>query len=179
MEEGKRGGSPQALIVRIVLVVAALGLVAGFFLPWASADAEFRDAVALAPDLVFYEPTGMTVSDATDISLLEYAQVYGSMGEGTAWQIYMIIMYGVLAVSVVTLLLAALGKPVGASIMAVLVLAGSRLLVWDFGDRGVLPNSTHDWGIAPTIYIIAFVILLAAAVWLFVMKRKVKAGVSA
>ena len=63
--------------------------------------------------------------------------------------------------------------------MAVLVLAGSRLLVWDFGDRGVLPNSTHDWGIAPTIYIIAFVILLAAAVWLFVMKRKVKAGVSA
>ena len=121
----------------------------------------------------------MTVSDATDISLLEYAQVYGSMGEGTAWQIYMIIMYGVLAVSVVTLLLAALGKPVGASIMAVLVLAGSRLLVWDFGDRGVLPNSTHDWGIAPTIYIIAFVILLAAAVWLFVMKRKVKAGASA
>ena len=177
MEEDKRGGSPQLLIARIVMVVAALGLVAGFFLPWASADQEFRDAVTLAPDLVFYEPTGFTVSDATDISLLEYAQVYGSMG-GT-WQIYQVIMFAVLGASALTLLLAALAKPIGASVLAVLTLAGSRLLVWDFGDRGVLPSNTHDWGIAPTVYIVAFVVLLAAAAWLFVLKRQAKAGASA
>lgn len=165
------------LVARIAMVVAAMGLVTAFFLPWASADAEFRDAATLAPDFMFYEPAGMTVSDASDISLLEYAQVYGSMG-GT-WQIYQVIMYAVLGVSVVALLLAALGKPIGASVMAVLVLAGSRLLVWDFGDRSVLPSSTHEWGIAPTVYIAAFVALLAAAAWLFVLKRRTRSGASA
>lgn len=176
--EAENGVRPQMLLLaRIALVVAAIGLVGAFFLPWASADEEFRDAVTLAPDLVFYEPTGLSVSDATDISLFEYAQVYGSMG-GT-WQVYQVIMYVALGVSVVVLLLAALGKPIGASVTAVLVLAGSRLLVWDFGDRNVLPNGTHDWGIAPTVYLVAFVILLVAAAWLFVLKRRAKSGASA
>lgn len=167
----------QMLLARIAMVVAAIDLVAAFFLPWASADAEFREGVAAMPDFVFFEPTGMTVSDATEISLFEYVQVYGSM-DG-AWRVYMGIMYAVLGVSVVALLFAALGKPIGAVVFGTLVLAGSRVLVWDFGDRSVLPSSTHDWGMAPTVYIAAFVLLLAAAAWLFVLKRQAKAGAGA
>lgn len=166
------GEKNQRVAARILMAVAAIGLVAAFFLPWASADQEFRDAAALMPDLALGEQVDMTVSDATGISLLEYAQVYGAMG--SVWQVYVVIMYAVLGVSVVTLLLAALGKPIGASVMAVLAVAGSRVLVWDFGDRGVLPSSTHGWGVAPTVYLVALVVLLAAAVWLFALKRRAK-----
>lgn len=168
-------GAPMKLIARIVMVVAALGLVAAFFLPWASAGEDYREAAALAPGVMFYEPTGLTVEGATDLSLFEYAQVYGSMS-GTGWEIYQYIMYAALGVAVIALVLAAFGKPVGAAVFGILTLAASRLLVWDFEDRGVLPNGTHDWGIAPVIYFVAAVVLIAAAVWVFVLKRQAKAA---
>lgn len=158
------------LTARIAMVVGALMLVAAFFLPWASAGDEFRDAAALTPDVVFYEPTGMTVSGATDISLMEYAQVYGSMG-GT-WQVYMVIMYATVGVAAVTLVFAAFGKPVPTVVFGIAAFAASRLLVWDFGDRGVLPSSTHDWGLAPAVYIVGFVVVLAASVWMFMLRRQ-------
>lgn len=158
------------LTARIAMVVGALMLVAAFFLPWASAGDEFRDAAALAPDVVFYEPTGMTVSGATDISLMEYAQVYGSMG-GT-WQVYMVIMYATVGVAAVTLVFAAFGKPVPTAVFGIAAFAASRLLVWDFGDRGVLPSSTYDWGLAPAVYIVGFVVVLAASVWMFMLRRQ-------
>lgn len=167
--------APFMLIARIALAVAAALLVAAFFLPWASADEEFREGAAALPDFMFYEPAGMTVSDACDISLLEYAQVYGSM-EGTAWVVYMVAMYAGLALSVVALLLAVLGKPIGTAVFAVLACAVSRLLVWDFGDRGVLPSSTHDWGAAPTVYLIATVAVIALAILLVMLRRQAKAA---
>ncbi|MCI7730706.1 hypothetical protein [Enorma burkinafasonensis] len=166
--------APVMLIARIALAVAAALLVVAFFLPWASADEEFREGAAALPDFMFYEPAGMTVADACDISLLEYAQVYGSM-EGTAWVVYMVVMYAGLALSVVALLLAVLGKPIGTAVFAALACAVSRLLVWDFGDRGVLPSSTHDWGVVPTVYLIATAAVIALAAWLFALKRKDKA----
>ena len=162
------------LVARIVMVVAALGLVAAFFLPWASADEEYRAAAAKAPEFMYYEPTGLTVADAQDLSLLEYVQVYGSM-EG-AWPIYMVVMYATVAVSVLAFILTVCGKPIGAMVFGVLALAASRLLVWDFTDRGVLPSSTHDWGIAPAVYVVATVLLVAAAIWLFMAKRRTKAA---
>lgn len=169
------GGISRCVVARIIMVVAALGLVAAFVLPWASAGKEFRTAAAALPEVMFYEPTGMTVADATDLSLLEYAQVYGSMGnESAVWMVYVVIMYAAAGASVLALVLAALGKPIGAGVFAVITLGISRLLVWDFGDRGVLPNSTHDWGMAPTIYLVAAIVLIAAAIWMFVLKRQEK-----
>lgn len=160
-------------IARIVMIVAAVALVAAFFLPWASANDEYRELASATPDAMFYEPTGLTASDAADLSLFDYTLVYGSM-LGTGWELYMAIMYATLGVSIIALLLAAFGKPIGAGVFSILAFASSRLLVWDFGDRGVLPNSTHDWGIAPMVYVLTAVVLIAAAVWLLVMKRQAK-----
>lgn len=171
MTEKKAEGMSQQLLARLVMIVAAVGLVMAFFLPWASAGEGFRDAAASFPDVMFYEPAGVTVADATDLSLLEYAGVYAAMGENTAWLIYAVIMYAILIVSAITVLLAALGKPIGATLVGALAFAGSRLLVWDFGDRGALPSSTHGWGIAPTIYVAAFMVLVAASVWMLLLKR--------
>ena len=156
------------------MVVAAFGLVAAFFLPWASANEEFREAAAAMPEAMFFEPAGLTAEGAVDLSLMEYAQVYGSMGG--AWQIYMVIMYATLAVSVLTLVLAAWGKPVGAVVFAVLTLAVSRLLVWDFVDRGVLPNSSHEWGVATTIYLVAAAVLIVGGIAAAVLKHQQKAS---
>lgn len=170
------GGISQRVVARVIMVVAALGLVAAFVLPWGSANDEFRKAAAALPGVPFYEPTGMTVADATDLSLLEYAQVYGSIAtESEPWIIYTVIMFAAAGASVLALVLAALGKPIGAAVFALIALGISRLLVWDFGDRGVLPNSTHGWGIAPTVYLVSAIVLIAVAIWMVVMRRKEKA----
>lgn len=103
------------LAVRLLMVLAAAVAVAAFFLPWGTADEEYREAAAQMPDVVYYEPTGMTVSDAADLSLMEYAGVYHSMG--SVWEVYAVIMYAILAASVLALLLAAMGKPIGAGVL--------------------------------------------------------------
>lgn len=170
--EGKTSNLKMLRIVaRIVMVVAALGLVAAAFLPWASADAEFREGAALAPNFMFYAPAGITAADATDLSLFEYAQVYGTMA---GWELYSYLIYGLLGVSVLSAVIAAAGKPIGSAVFAILTCALSRLLVWDFSDRGVLPNGTHDWGMAPAVYMVATVVLVAVAVVAVVLKRKEK-----
>ncbi len=165
------------LAVRLLMVLAAAVAVAAFFLPWGTADEEYREAAAQMPDVVYYEPTGMTVSDAADLSLMEYAGVYHSMG--SVWEVYAVIMYAILAASVLALLLAAMGKPIGAGVFTILMLAASRVLVWDFEDRGVLPGSTHVWGAAPTAYLVASLVLILAAVGLFVLRRREKAAAKA
>lgn len=177
MDEKKErldGGYDGMLIAtRVALAVAAVGLVIAFFLPWASADDAYREAAAQAPEIVVYEDAGITTAQAADLSLLEFAQIYGSM-EGT-WTLYMYLMYGLLGISAVSLLCAAAGKPVVTSVFALLAYALSRLLVWDYEDRGALPNATYDWGIAPAIYLGATVAIVAIAVWMVVIRRKGKA----
>lgn len=168
-----RGNSMQ-LIARIVMIVAAVCLVGAFFLPWASANSEYREGAEAMPDIMFYEPTNLTAADAADLSLMEYAQVYGSMS-GTGFELYMYIMYGLAAISVLVLVFAAFGKSIPSGIFAVLSLVLCRILVWDLESRGVLPNSTHEWGIAPNIYLVATIVLVAAAIWLLVVKHKAKA----
>ena len=170
-----QGGAKVRLIARIAMVVAAIALVAAFFLPWASADAEYREAAAQLPDVMYYEPTGLTAADAADLSLFEYAQVYGSM-EDSPWVMYQYIIFAGLAIAAFALALATWGKPIGAAVFAILILAFSRLMVWDFSDRGVLPNSTHDWGIASTVFVIGSIALIVASIWLFVLKRQEKAA---
>lgn len=177
---GRTGKDSMLIVARIVMVIAAIGLVAAFFLPWGSADEDFREAAAQMPDIVLAEDTGLTAAEATDLSLLEYAQVYGSMGDVSAvWTAYMVIMYAAAVTAVLALVLAAAGKPIGAAVLSVLTIAVSRLLVWDFGERGVLPNASYDWGIAPTVYVVAGVVLIAAGIWMVVRKRQLKAAARA
>lgn len=168
-----RGNSMQ-LIARIVMIVAAVCLVGAFFLPWASANSDYREGAEAMPDIMFYEPTNLTAADAADLSLIEYAQVYGSMS-GTGFELYMYIMYGLAAISVLALVFAAFGKSIPSGIFGILSLVLCRVLVWDFESRGVLPNSTHEWGIAPNVYLVATIVLVAAAIWLLVVKHKAKA----
>lgn len=174
-----KASSPKAVLaLRIAMAVAAAALATSFFLPWGAVDEEYREAAAsVSPDMMFYEPTGLTVSDAADLSLLEYAQVYGSMG-GNGWDILAVIIYAIPVLSLIALLFAALGKPIVSAVFGVLALVVTRFIVWDFTERGVLPNGTHDWGIAPAIYLAVTFAIVVLAVALVVLKRRSKAPVS-
>lgn len=178
-KQERMGGDRDGMLIasRIALAVAAIGLVAAFFLPWASADDAYREAAARAPEIVIYEDVNITAAQGADLSLLEFAQIYGSM-EGT-WTLYMYLMYALLGISAVSLACAAAGKPIATSVFALLACVLSRLLVWDFEDRGALPNTTYDWGIAPAIYLGATVAIVAIAIWMIVMRRKGEAAQAA
>lgn len=172
----KSASSPRAvLVLRIAMAVAAAVLTASFFLPWGSADEAYREAAASVPsDMMFYAAAGLTVADAADLSLLEYAQTYGSMGG--SWNVLAAIICSIPVLSVVALLFAALGKPIVSAVFGVLALVVTRFIVWDFTERGVLPNGTHEWGIAPAIYLVAALCVVISAVVMVVLKRRQNAA---
>ena len=162
---------------RVALVLAAAVLVTVFFLPWASADAAYRAAAARMPDAWYVEDAGLTVSDAADLSLMEYAHVYGMAGElglSGIFEIYAPITYAGLACAGLALLFAALGKAVPAGVFGLLGCGVLCALRWDSSDRGVLPNGTHDWGVASELFVPAAAILVIVAIVLAVAKHKAK-----
>ena len=44
---GEKNATTALLVLRVAMAVAAIALVASFFLPWASADEEYREAAAI------------------------------------------------------------------------------------------------------------------------------------
>ncbi len=181
---GRSGlGDRRVLLgARVVLTVAAAVLVAVFFLPWASADAEYREAVAQMPDAWYVEGAGLSVSDAEDLSLMEYAHVYGmaeDLGLSNLFEIYAPITYAGLACAGLSLLCAVLGKAIPSGVFGLLGCGVLCALRWDFSDRGVLPNGTHDWGVASELFVPAAAVLVVAAVVLAVAKHRTKAQMSA
>ena len=61
-------------------------------------------------------------------------------------------------------------KPVPLIIFNLLALGAFSLLMWDMGDRKVLPSSQYNFGIAHILYYICFTALLAGGIWLLVGK---------
>lgn len=162
---------------RIGMVLAAVALVAAFFLPWSSADDEYREAAEKFPDIAYSEPLGLTVSDMEDVSLFDWVRIYAqsdALGAGV-YVIYAPIIGAVGALSVLALLLSIFNKPVGALVFGLLCAAGAMMLRWDFSDRGVLAD-THVLGIAFGVYVGAAVLLGIACIAQFVIKRKQKAA---
>lgn len=159
----------------LVMVLAAVVLVASFFLPYASMTEEGRE-LASAAGSVYLEELGMSYGDMVDLSLMEYAKTYATMGG--LYLVYVVLYIAAVALSAVTLLLAALKKPIGAIVFAALTFAASLLIRWDFSDRNVIPGSAYDWGIASWLYLVAAVVVIAAAIWMLVIRKRVKAECS-
>lgn len=179
MSKAKALHSWRRVMPRIIMIASALLLVAAFFLPWASADAEYREAAVKASNMWFMEEAGLTVGDAVDLSLFEYADLYAQaeqLGLSAEWTLYAPLIYATVVLSACALLLALAGKPIGAGAFAILTCALSRLLVFDFTDRGVIPSNTHDWGAAPAVYFVGAGLLIAAAIWSVVETRRANAS---
>ncbi|MDD6489143.1 MAG: hypothetical protein PUG48_04940 [Clostridia bacterium] len=160
------------LILTVAAIVASLMVVVSFFLPYASANAEYREVLEKYSD--------STTMNAKDISLLDFAKIYSSAGDelGDQYQtigticVVMISAFGVLALC--TLIFSALRKPIAILIFNGLTFGAFSLLSWDFKDRGALPNMNYDIGAAHYIYYICAVLILLAAVGMLVLKIQQK-----
>ncbi len=172
--EAKRGLSWPI----IVALVAAALMVVAYFLPYASATQDYRDALMTMPDYVQSDELGMTNADIADMSLFEYARVYaaaGDLGARTAFTaVYLPLLVGAVALPVLALLFAVLRKPVPVIVFSVLAVALLQLLNWDFEDRLVVPNSSYDVGIARWVYLAAGIAAIAGAVWAIVLRRQAR-----
>ena len=163
-------------IASVATIVAALLLVAAFFLPYASGTQEFREGLSSMTANPYSETLGMSNEDLADISLFEYVRIYsasGELGMGDAFAaVYVPLTVAPVVLGVLTLLFAALRKPIPSVVFSVLTVALTFLLNWDFEDRGVIPSSNYDWGIARWVYLVAGIAVIACAVWQIVLRKQ-------
>ena len=168
--------SQMRAIASVATMAAALLLVVAFFLPYAAGTQEFREGLGSMSANTYSETLGMSNEDLADISLFEYARIYsasGELGMGDAFAvIYVPLIVAPAVLSVLTLLFAVLRKPIPSAIFSMLTVALTFLLNWDFEDRGVIPSSNYDWGIARWVYLAAGVAVIACAIWQVVLRKQ-------
>ena len=165
-------------IAGVATIVAALLLVVAFFLPYAAGTQEFREGLSSMSTNPYSETLGMSNDDLADISLFEYARIYSAsdeLGMGDAFAaVYVPLMVAPAVLGVLTLFFAALRKPIPSIVFSVLAVAPTFLLNWDFEDRGVIPSSSYDWGIARWVYLVAGVAVIVCAIWQIVLRKQAK-----
>ena len=66
------------------------------------------------------------------------------------------------------------GKPIAVIIFSLLSLCAFSIQNFDYSDRGVIPNSSYDWGIAYYIFYVATIVVFVGAIWMLVCKIKQK-----
>lgn len=165
-------------IAVVVTIVAAALLVAAFFLPYAAGTQEFRDGLSSMSLNPYSKTLGMSNEDLADISLFEYVRIYSSSSElgmsETFSMLYTALTAAAGVLGVLTLLFALLRKPIPVVVFSVLTVALSLLLNWDFEDRGVIPSTSYDWGIARWVYLVAGIAAVMLAIWQIVLRRQPK-----
>lgn len=164
-----KNGQMRTIAV-VTTIVAALLLVAAFFLPYASATEEYRAALGMLSQ----SPFGLENGELADVSLFEYVRIYLNAAPETFAAVYVPLTVAPAVLGVLTVFFAALRKPIPSIVFSVLTVAVTFLLNWDFEDRGVIPSSTYDWGVARWVYLVAGVAVIACAVWQLVLRRRTK-----
>ena len=167
-------------ITAVATIVAAGLLVVAFFLPYAAGTQEYRESLDSMSANPYEETLGMSNDDLADVSLFEYARIYGASGELGMPEEFALVYVPITVAAVVlgglTLLFAALRKPIPSIVFSVLTVALTLFLNWDFEDRGVIPSDTYDWGIAKWVYLVAGVAVIACAVWQLMLRRQEKSA---
>ena len=166
------------LIPFLIALVGVILTVSTLFLPFATATPEYREYLLASPDDYYAEEIGMTKRDAVNISLFEFWRMYAAayrLGLSETIALVCLIIISVFAGFVLlTLLFVVLKKATPAIIFDILSFAVLRLIRWDFSDRGVLPDSMHDWGIASLIAYVGMIIVIVGALLLLIAKVKAK-----
>ena len=168
----------KALISRIVAIVVSAVLVIAFFLPLISATEDYREYLDELSGKPF-ESIDLSFDEMKDMSLFTYAKVYfqcgdeffGSSGIGT---IYGILISAVALFSLLTLLGAAINKPVVSIIFDILTVGAYYAVIWDFMSRKIMPSTNSAWGIAYNLYYPCAALILIAAILMIVWRKKRK-----
>lgn len=165
----------KLLIPFIVTLIGAVFMFITIFLPYATANEEQAEKFKAYPDEIVFEELDMTAKDMVNISMVEYANVYGNFSEqiwgDTSYGIFYIALVALIGVfSLMAILFSVLKKPIAVTIFSLLSFGVFSIQNFDYTDRGVIPSSTYDWGAAYYIFYIAFAVALIGAIWLLVSK---------
>lgn len=166
-----------------IMLLGALLLLGTLLLPYASASQEQRDYLNEYSEKEYVKEVGMTNRDAVDISLVEFLKIYknalqqGIHKETSITCIVIIVIF--LVLTLLTLLFTLLKKPIASIIFVSLSLGVFRIIHFDFEDRGVIPSSSYDWGMANYVAYIGGVVLIVAAIWMIVEKIRIKHQITA
>lgn len=175
MNENKSKG---LLYPFLAALVASALMVLMLFLPYASATEDYEERLMDNADEYMEEDIEFTCEDAVNMSLAEYVRGYSyyageGIQEGTAIaSIVIIVAFG--AFSVLAMVMSLLKKPIAIMVFDVLAMLAFKIINFDFDDRGVIGNKRYDWGVANWLTYVLGVVVLVAATWLFIAKRKLK-----
>lgn len=161
----------------ITFIGGALLLLMMLF-PYASAKEDYKEILLENADEFYVEEIKMTNKEAVNISLGEYIMVYAeaaNQGMQRETSIACVVIIAVFLLFVVlTYIMAILRKPIGIVIFDLLAMCVFKIIHFDFEDRGIIPSSSYDWGIANYLTYVIGIVILGGAIWLFFEKRKAK-----
>ncbi|MFR2443639.1 MAG: hypothetical protein ACLUFB_08920 [Ruminococcus sp.] len=161
-------------------LVGVLMIVISFFLPFASATAEYGEKLERYSDSVMVEKLNWTGGDLKALSLLKFARLYSSQFSESVGADRIICMIDVTLIciialfSLLTLLFVVLKKPIPTIVFHVLNFVIFRALAFDLKDRNVVGGNNYHWGAGYVLYHIGFLVGIAGAVWFLVRKIKQK-----
>ncbi|MFR0880366.1 MAG: hypothetical protein ACLSGN_02610 [Oscillospiraceae bacterium] len=164
----------------IALIAASFLLIVSFFLPFASADGKYKDYLKDNPKGMFAEEIDMTNKEAVNISLIEYAKMYGYVAtsmKGHYQQQGMLSLVLIIAMgvfSILTLIFAIMKKAGKTIVFDCLNFLFFFLYTFDLKDRGVLPSDDYNYGIAYYLYIIFSIIIIISLIWYIINTKKQK-----
>ena len=161
-----------------ITLAGALLMAVMLFLPYASATEDFEKELMESPEQTYSMSTEMTNEEVVNISLFDYIKIdcagmdYAATKAVAVANLVVILIFGVFVL--LTILMSILKKPIATIVFDVLAIIAFTVIHFDFSDRGIIPSSKYDWGIANYLTYILGVIVLAGAVWQFIEKRKAK-----
>ena len=171
----KQAVNKKLLIPMIITLMATLLMISCLFLPYATAVGDYAEALDQYPDEVISAEMNLTAKDMKDISMVEYASMYVTLEDqlfgGTGAGVFYAVLVGLIGGFALSATLFALGrKPIAVMVFTGLSYGVFAMQNWDYTDRGVIPSSSYDWGLAHTLFPIVAFIALAGAVWMLVIK---------
>lgn len=162
----------------LAAILGAILLIITIFIPFASANDEYKEYLMSHSDSVYSEEANMTNKNAVNISLAEFIKIDSAIVEmGVSKEILianMVVIFAFCFFAVLTLLFSLLRKPIAIFIFDIISFAAIRVVKFDFEDRGIIPSNSYDWGIALVICYIGIVIVAVSAVILLIAKIKNK-----
>lgn len=160
------------------MLIGAVLMIAALFLPFGTAAGEYTEYLNRYPKRYLVEEMEMTNAEGIHISLIKFFRIYYTVAQlGVSREIgiaCMVIISLFAFFAILTAICSVRKKPVPAIIFDILSFAVLQIVRWDFQDRGVIPSSRYDWGIASYIAYIGIVIVFAGAVMMLAEKKKQK-----
>lgn len=166
------------LIPFLVALIGSALMILTLFLPYTSATKDFAEKIDAYPEALAYSNTDIKVSDVKNVSMVQYATMYGSnskeiLHQSSVGMIYVAVVSGIGVFSILSLVFALRKKSIPTIIFDVLAFIMFAILCWDFKDRGLMTKA-YTWGVGYYLFYVGVVLTLVGAILLIVAKKKNK-----